>query len=276
MTQASHGLFAEHLQAARNLDGFGPREGAAPEPEPTALASLALDDAAGRGWLERRQRDDGGFALVAGPVVNDGATGLCALALGPGTARERALDHLVATRAQATASSADVPHDPNIHGWAWTVGTYGWVEPTSHAILALQALRPEVASAQIADGLALLADRECEGGGWNYGNPIVLGVTLEPYAQTTAMALVALQNAEPGLSQRGLAALRRVWPEERGGLSLALSLAAFELAGEPDAAEVENVLVAEFRQTGFLGDVVALAWAALATGPGLGLLRRAA
>ncbi len=201
MTQASHGLFAEHLQAARNLDGFGPREGAAPEPEPTALASLALDDAAGRGWLERRQRDDGGFALVAGPVVNDGATGLCALALGPGTARERALDHLVATRAQATASSADVPHDPNIHGWAWTVGTYGWVEPTSHAILALQALRPEAASAQIADGLALLADRECEGGGWNYGNPIVLGVTLEPYAQTTAMALVALQNAEPGLSQ---------------------------------------------------------------------------
>lgn len=276
MIDAHHRLFAERLQAARSDDGFGPRAKAAPEPEPTALASLALDDAPSRDWLERNQRDDGGFALDAGSVVNDAATGLCALALGPGTARERALDHLVATPARTIAANVDVPHDPSVHGWAWTIGTYGWVEPTSHAILALQSLRPETASAQIADGRALLADRECDGGGWNYGNPIVLGVALEPYAQTTSIALVALQDAGSELSQRGLGALRRLWPNERGGLSLAIALAAFKLAGEPDAADVEAALVTEFGRNGFLGDVVTLAWAALATGPGLERLRRAA
>lgn len=275
MTNAHHRLFADGLDAARTGDGFGPRAGLDPEPEPTALASLALDDSAGRGWLERNQREDGGFTLDAGSVVNDAATGLCALALADGPARERALGYLVATPARTVAASTDVPHDPSIHGWAWTIGTYGWVEPTCHALLALQALRP-VASAQIADGRALLADRECEGGGWNYGNPIVLGVPLEPYAQTTAMALVALQDAEPELSLRGLEVLRRLWPNERGGLSLAMSLAAFRLAGQPDATDVETALVQEFGRSGFLGDLVALSWAALATAPGLERLRRAA
>ena len=213
MTDANHRLFAEALQAARTDDGFGPRAGAASEPEPTALASIALDDASGRAWLERNQREDGGFALVAGPVVNDAATGLCALALGSGAARERALDHVIVTRARTIASSADAPHDPNVLGWAWTNGTFGWVEPTSHALLALQALRPDAASEQIADGRGLLADRECDGGGWNYGNTIVLGVALEPYAQTTGIALVALQDADTALAQRGLAALRRLWPK---------------------------------------------------------------
>ncbi len=274
MTSAHHRLFADSLEAARTGDGFGPRAGLDPEPEPTALASLALDDAASRGWMEENQREDGAFALVAGLVVNDIATGLCALALYDGPARQRALDHLIATPARTIAASADVPHDPSVHGWAWTIGTYGWVEPTSHALLALQTLRPEGASAQIADGRGLLADRECEGGGWNYGNPIVLGVSLEPYAQTTAIALVALQDAEPELSLRGLAALRRLWPNERGGISLALSLAAFRLAGQPDAPDVEVALAEEFQRNGFLGDLVALAWAAIATGPGLERLRR--
>ena len=45
----------------------------------------------------------------------------------------------------------------------------------------------------------MLRDRETVGGGWNYGNRVVLGEDLEPYAQTTAAALVALQRADPAL-----------------------------------------------------------------------------
>jgi hypothetical protein len=273
------GLFrraAERLSAARSDGGFGPRPGLAAEPEATALAAIALGDDDARGWLAEHQRPDGGFALVAGDVVSDAATALGALALAPGEARERALDHVVANQAQRLPDNPAYPHDPSLRGWGWTPDTFGWVEPTAHAVLALQVLRP-AASGPLADGLAVLADRECDGGGWNYGNRVVFGVDLPPYAQTTAVALIALQGAQPELFARGLSALDRLWRAERqGGLSLAMALAAFRLAGEPAAGEVERALDAELERTALLDDAVALAWAAIAAGPGLDAIRRPA
>jgi hypothetical protein len=276
----SAGLFAgaaARLSPARSEGGFGPRPGMAAEPEPTALAAIALDDDEAREWLAVHQRADGGFALVAGDVVSDAATALGALALGPGEARERALDHLVAHQAQLLESHPDSPHDNTLRGWGWTPDTFGWVEPTARAVLALQLLRPS-ASGPLADGLAVLADRECVGGGWNYGNRVVLEVDLPPYAQTTAIALVALQGAEPELFARGLTALDRLWRAERqGGLSLAISLAAFRLFDRPAAAdEVGRALEAQLEGTGLLDDTVALAWTAISTGPGLDVIRRPA
>jgi Prenyltransferase and squalene oxidase repeat len=265
---------AARLSAARSDGGFGPRPGMAAEPEPTALAAIALGDDEARRWLAGHQHADGGFPLVAGDVVSDAATALGALALGPGEARERALNHLVAHQAQLLASHPDSPHDPTLRGWGWTPDTFGWVEPTAHAVLALQVLRPS-ASGPLADGLAVLADRECVGGGWNYGNRVVLGVDLPPYAQTTAIALVALQGTEPELFARGLKALDRLWRAEReGGLSLAISLAAFRLSDRPAADEVERALDVQLERTGLLDDTVALAWGAIATGPGVDVLRR--
>jgi hypothetical protein len=143
-------------------------------------------------------------------------------------------------------------------------------------VLALQVLRPS-ADGPLSDGLALLANRECDGGGWNYGNRVILGVDLPPYAQTTAVALIALQGAQPELFARGLASLDRLWRAERhGGLSLAMAVAAFRLAGEPVAEEVERALDAELERTALLEDTVALAWAGIATGPGLDAIRRPA
>jgi hypothetical protein len=273
------GLFARaagRLSAARGDGGFGPRPEMAAEPEPTALAAIALGDEEARGWLAGHQRADGGFALVAGDVVSDAATALGALALAPGEARERALDHVIANQAQRLPANPDAPHDPNLRGWGWTPDTFGWVEPTAHAVLALQVLRPSAGS-PLQDGLAVLEDRECAGGGWNYGNRVVLGVDLPPYVQTTAVALVALQGTEPELFARGLTALDRLWRAERhGGLSLAMALAAFRLADEPIAGEVERQLDAELDRTGLLDDVVALAWTAIAAGPGLEAIRRPA
>lgn len=260
------------LEARAPDGGFGARPGQASEAEPTALAAIALDDPAARDWLLGHQAPDGGFGLEIPGDVSDAATPLAAVALAAGEARERALDHLLANRAQRVPDTPEIPHRPDVAGWGWTPDTFGWVEPTARAVLALRLLRPGAEGA-IADGVALLEDRECVGGGWNYGNRIVLGEELPPYAQTTAVALLGLQGLELPAVERGLGVLRRLWRAERGGLTLAQALAAFRLAGDPEAGAVERALARRFEETGFLGDAVALAWAVVATGEGLERIR---
>ena len=241
------------------------------EPEPTALATIALDDADGRAWLAARQAGDGSVPFDAAAVVNDASTALASIALGPGAARERALDHVVSTQARSTPSTPSAPHDESVHGWAWTEGTFGWVEPTSRGVLALRLFRPDAPA--IVDGVGLLRDRESVGGGWNYGNRTVFDEDLPPYAQTTAAALIALQGLDAELEARGIAALHRLWRTERlGGLTLALATAALRVHRDPDADRAERALSELFTRTGLRGDVVALAWAAIATSPALATL----
>lgn len=261
------------LEALRNADGgFGMRSGQPSEPEPTALAALALDDDGARGWLASAQASDGSFGLNVGPYRNDSTTGLAALALPPGPERERALDHVERTRAERVEPSEAVPLDADAIGWAWAKGTASWTEPTARALLALRHLRPR--SDVIVEGIALLRDREAVGGGWNYGNRTVLGEDLPPYVQTTAIALIALHGADAPLESRALEVLAGLWrSESSGGLSVATTLAAFRLHGrEPEAAEAAEVLEVLVSDTGLVGDAVALAWTAITTGDGLGRL----
>ncbi len=263
---------AARVRAAQNTDGgFGPRAGLPSEPEPTALATIALDDAGGRTWLGSHQISDGSVPFDAAIVVNDSATAFAAIAFEAGQGRDRALDHVEATQARSVRSTAAIPHDSSVHGWAWTEETFGWVDPTARAVLALRLLRPDAPA--IEDGVGMLRDRETVGGGWNYGNRVVFGGDLWPYAQTTASALIALQGADPELEQRGLSTLRRLWRDEReGGLSLAMSSAALRLHGDADADASERALLDLFDRTAFTGDVVTLAWSAIATGPSLARL----
>jgi hypothetical protein len=268
--------YRDALLEARAPDGgFGPRPGLPSEPEPTALAAIALDDGDARAWLEARQRDDGRLVMEMGAVENDAATPLAAIAL-QGAARELALDAVVATRAARFPSTVAIPYDTSYRGWPWTLDTFGWTEPTARSLLALRLHRPSATGA-IADGTGVLRNRECVGGGWNYGNRVVLGVDLPPYTQTTAMAVLALQGSEEPVRRRGLARLRGLWREERaGGLSLAVAAAAFRALEDPDAALVERALADVFARSAFLGDVAALGWAAIATGDGVGRLAVAA
>ena len=256
------------LRRSQGADGgFGPTPGAAAEPEPTALAAIALGDVGAIEWLAGHQAADGSVGMALGPVWNDSATALAAFALG-GDERERALDHVAASQGRGTSNSPIVPHEGTLHGWAWTAGTAGWVDPTSRALLALRTLRPS--APQITDGVSYLADRACVGGGWNYGNRTVYGEDLPPYAQTTAAAMLALRPEDGRMFDQGLAALRALWPRERdGGLSLSTTLAAATAHGDPMVAAVSDALHALFERTGFVGDTVALAWGAIATGPGL-------
>src|SRR5688572_2469880 len=251
------------LARQQNTDGgFGPRQGQPSEPEPTALAALALGDEGARTWLAEHQRDDGSFATIVGPYVNDSATGFGALALGPGPERERALDALESSRAARADSSAAIPIDESAIGWAWTRGTASWVEPTARALWALRVARPS--SMRIEDAANFFRDRESVGGGWNYGNREVLGVDLPPFVQTTAITLVGLSGLDQDLEARGLDSLRRIWRDESaGGLSLATALAAFRTHGATaDAREVRIELENLIADTELLGDGVALAWAA--------------
>jgi hypothetical protein len=273
-----HDRLAARLETARNDDGgYGPRPGLPSEPEPTAVATLALDDGRARTWLEEHQRPDGSLALVIGDQVNppddsvnDSPTALAALALPAGAGREAALDHVVAHQAiKLDAVSEVVPMDPTFRGWSWTPFTFGWIEPTSRALLALKVLRPS-ATAEIEDAVKLLADRSCVGGGWNYGNREVWEKELEPFAQTTAIALIGLQGAgDPQVVADGYAVLRKLWPVENGGMSLGVALLALRFAPDgtdAERAEIEAELASSFDATAFLDDNVALAWATLATG----------
>lgn len=270
MTWSAQVAYRHALLAARSPDGgFGPRPGLPSEPEPTALAALALDDEEARGWLATNQRTDGTLAMSLGSVENDAATALASLAL-TDPARARALDAVEATQAASFPSTPAIPFDDRLRGWPWTRDAFGWVEPTAHAVLALRLLRPESSSA-VNDGIGLLRDRECVGGGWNYGNRVVLDEELPPFAQPTAVAMLALQDVEDAeLWQRGMTTLRRLWRlESAGGLSLAVASAALRANRDPDAAACAAALSDNFSRTRFSDDVVALAWAVIATGPGL-------
>jgi hypothetical protein len=261
---------AELLRTSRNDDGgFGPVPGAPSEAEPTALAAIALDDAAARIRLEADQRPDGSLGVALGSVDNDSATALAAIAM-EGRARERALDHLEATTAIRAEPSELVPFDPSFVGWAWTRGAFGWVEPTARALIAFRTLRASAAAA-ISDAVGVLRDRACVGGGWNYGNRIVFDEELPPYAHTTALGALALAGLDEPAREAALEVLRGLWREEaEGTLSLAVSVAALRANDDADLEPATAVLADRLRDDDpFLGDTVAAAWAAIATGPGL-------
>lgn len=157
-------------------------------------------------------------------------------------------------------------------GWGWTADTYAWVEPTSRILLATKVVRP-ADTATRAEALALLRVRRCPDGGWNYGNASVNGVDLNAYAQTIAVALAALQGESPALIEPPLRFLRARWRSEPGGLTLAQTLIAFRLQGAEDEQELVDAIASTYRRTGFLGNVLALGWAVLATSPDGGLDR---
>ena len=258
----------ERLAARRNPDGgFGPVSGADTEPEPTALAALALDDAEAAAWLEDAQGEDGSVGVLAGSVFRD-LTAVAALAMRDPGAQRAAIAGVLAHPARAEPSTEALPHDPTLHGWSWTSDTFGWAEPTAWAVLALRLTGQD--GPELDDGVSMLRDRECVDGGWNYGNRIVLDQELPPFAQTTAIALLALRGlADEPMVGRGLTRLHTLWPEERDGvLSLALSTAALRAYDDPIAADAGRVLERTLAATADV-DTIALAWAAIAEADGL-------
>lgn len=275
------------LEAQGPEGGFGYLQGQPAATEPTTLASLALGCLGhgthkesvrqARRWLAANQLPSGGWPARPPDTEESWAGALALLALaGDKESREvrrRGLRWLL------SASGRPVKVDPKVfaidgklRGWPWAPENFSWVEPTSYALMALKRLAAEAgpkARPRIAEGEAFLFDRVVDQGGWNYGNRRVYGQPYEPYPETTAVALIALQ-AYPGRSdvQRSLGVLRRAASHRAAsGLQVAwaiLCLKVFGLSTEGLPQRLGEI----YERDGFLGRVPTLALALMAdSGP---------
>lgn len=284
----------DRLTALRNPDGgWGTTAGRPSSTEATALTLMALaphdrslsDGAAD--WLLARQREDGAWPVMEAVPEASWSTSLAVLALvGHPTASpavRRGLEWITASKgagvgwrfrlAELLRKTKIVELDPTLQGWSWTPGTFSWIEPTVWGILALQAgyadAMPRAVRKRIDEGRELIVDRACPGGGWNYGNKIVLGVDLEPYPDSTALALLALAGTDDGRQEvhSGFTVLQDLLRSNRSGLTLSLSILCHRAWNRGDAA-LHELLERSFATTGFLDEVRTLAFAAIATTTG--------
>lgn len=197
--------------------GFLPGRQSRVEPTAYALRALGQDHSTwqkGIAFLVSQQNKDGGFLPgndSSGKAIL-GSTWVTSLAL-PLLRRANIGEKQLAKAAQwllqcegAEGSLLQrlmhglgrsvVDQDPRLRAWPWRPGNHSWVEPTSHALLALpwlNGLAPEAAIRyRLNLGQKMLLDRRCADNGWNYGNKRVLGETLPSYPETTALALLGL------------------------------------------------------------------------------------
>ena len=110
----------------------------------------------------------------------------------------------------------------------------------------------------------MILDRECQGGGWNYGNSRVLDEELWPYPDTTALALIALQDLRDSEAvERSLTVLEKMVQDRASVLGLALAILALQLHGR-DVSLVRSLLAGRVEDEWLPADTRSLAFAALA------------
>jgi len=250
--------------------------------EPTCWALLALGGktnaapenaavAAARAFLHGLQRSDGLLVEPATPGPNYGWNGLSLLALNAQedlAVVDRLVNGLLAAKGVQIQGSgpAVVRQDGLLQAWSWTEGTFSWIEPTAYCLLALKVRRvggPSVAQ-RIAEAEAVIFDRVCEPGGWNYGNSQVLMQDLRPYVPTSALALLALQDKRSHpLVQRSLDWLTTHALSELSSMALSLAAICLHVYGRP-VSEVLTRLQQQQIRTRALGNAHLLAMATYA------------
>ena len=261
------------LIAAQGADGgWAYYPGRASRLEPTSWALLAIsaasapaDHAVDRGTaFFRRLPQQQGLIVEAGlPGPNAAWNGLALLAdtsLGDRPSdgwRQNLMNGLLAARGIALEGPSSVRQDNQLRAWSWTEGTFSWIEPTALCLLALKKAGASGATAitRMMDAEAVILDRACTGGGWNYGNANVLGQDLRPYVPTTALALLAMQDkrSNPVVST-GLKWLSARADTERSTMALALSSICLTVYGE--SADSSRRLIAPQVESGaFLGNL---------------------
>ncbi len=100
----------------------------------------------------------------------------------------------------------------------------------------------------------MLASLRCADGGWNYGSPRALHVALPSYIETTALALVGLQDQAPPdaleYAQRRCSA-GHASPLASAWMKIALRLAGVPVPESPVEVEEADVMLAAL---GAMGD----------------------
>jgi len=205
--------FSEALDRLANRPCCGYAADGPASTEPTALAAMGLlahgyDEPAARGlnWLCDVQRSDGSLGIDASNAKPCWATGWAVLAWQAALATQRrdprwadaagrAVAWILALQGRGQPRSKWFGHDTSLQAWPWVEETQSWVEPTAINLVALKR-SGHSGHARSREAVVMLLDRMVPGGGWNYGNTIVLGATLKPHVQPTGLALAAL-TGEP-------------------------------------------------------------------------------
>lgn len=243
------------LLSSQNADGgWGYFAGKRSWLEPTVYGLLALYPQMDqphwrRGWdlVRSWQRPDGSWRPNEQVAESHWST---SLAITLHCARKqydtnfrRGVDWLLASTGEESTSLSrflglfvtnHLGHDRKFAGWPWLPETSAWIEPTSHALVALKRAAPHVNGNELrrrvtlAEGMILR--RRCADGGWNYGSRSALGVDLPSYPETTALALLGLQSCADADLSEDLSRARVLWQrcEARLGRAwLAISLRNF-------------------------------------------------
>ena len=255
------------ILARSNGDGgFAAHRARPSTTESTAWAAMALESGARRdaalNWLLANQLPGGAWPVGPGYSEPSWMTTSALLALtdnpdhpGAEESVRRGARWLISQRSRRFPflnrlfyrlwpDKVAVRLDIELRAWPWTDGAFAWCEPTAMAMLAIDkidpSLRPGTSAFRWNEGRRLLLDRVCDGGGWNYGNSLVLGEELWPYPDTTAIVLLSLAAgpSDPRI-ESSVGALRRMI--ENGVSTLALSLAALALeAYGEDSADLRR------------------------------------
>jgi hypothetical protein len=231
-----------YLRSWQNPDGgWGYFPGKQSWLEPTVWSALALArHPSGAGTVERAwslvrswQNADGGWrpsasvgtstwatalAVTLADILGHETTGGASWLIKAGGAESSRLNRVL----RALRVSA-VEREVRYVGWPWRPETSAWVEPTAHALVALKKVahrNPEpVLVARINSGERMLLSVRCTDGGWNYGSPRALGRELPSYPETSALALIGLQDRAPAdaveharrLASANVSPLARAW-----------------------------------------------------------------
>lgn len=293
-----------HLASVQNVDGgWGYKAGGMDYVEPTAASLIAFvvhDEAAPEGawrWLRRGQRPDGAWSVDAGGADPLGAsprggpswmTAWAVWALALGGEDRHAVDKgvqwllqapvfRVTDDATAEAMRRLLDLDPAASGWPWQPGEASWVMPTALAIIALN-VAGQGGATRVADGVAYLRDRVCAAGGWNFGNPVMIGRALPPQLPETGVALLALRacGASPNdpvvtkaLSYMAAAARISTGAQERAWAALGQCA----WGASADGAELARTALQD-PESAFGASVLALALSVAALAPTERLLGR--
>jgi hypothetical protein len=272
------------LISAQAADGGWPYyAGRASRIEPTSWALLALSGlpktdsgpvARAQSFLRGLQQKGGLLVEPGTPGPNLAWNGLALLAdisTGSGEAglsRHALLTGLLSVKGIALEQN-DTPVRQNnqLQAWSWTEGTFSWVEPTAWCVLGVKksGVTDAVVRTRLSEAEAMILDRVCDGGGWNYGNAQVLGQDLRPYVPTTALAVMAMQDRrQHSAVNSSIGWLKAHAVSEPATMALSLSTLCLQVTGEP--ADVPRAqLLRQVRRTYEFGNahLVAMALYAL-------------
>jgi len=155
--------------------------------------------------------------------------------------RDRAIKFILEFKSETYEQKEDIDQDNSLIGWPWVNGTFGWVEPTAWALIALNIFGLEN-HPRCIEARKLILDRRIAGGGWNYGNRYVCHSDLLPFRDTTALALLALRGfVEENLLKSSIEILEKESSDLEALYSLAWSVICLDVFGK-DVSKLQERL----------------------------------